>query len=586
MVTIDNSKEARLTRLQAKWQWGGAVATNLKSQVPSNTWVPSTWEGSISAPLTYVNNPDGTPVNAGSSAPTNVVNPVPPPTPPTNTPSQSEVSATNTVVAENNVASTAIAEWASQAATNTELNTLDVTQKDTKIKDANVNQSEFEKIQNQQILDKTKNEMEYQAQQQEDTNNELAATRLLQQSENEKNAALAAEMKVKQDNAEKELQIQNDVSAQTSAIAFAKLGLSFSWAAINTSQQIFVQGVRGLSELKSSNAKNYADTMHKINSTAFDHQMAINKIISTSHDNEFKSKERLREFIGATQNNILVSKKEAQANIQKAIDDYKIQRQTREDKLYADMNNANARLLTATKEIQTQVQSQEKVAKEKIDMLVKNWQWATLSPEQKVDYEQKAWVPANTTSNNIKVSIKQGINERMKAVVWKTVAIPSVTLNKMHTEIQKYMGLGYPQATAIQLVTDKYKWTLPDVMAMAAATKEKAKLDASKVALNDASAEAKKKAADAAMLKAQKAKTWWSGGWGWAASGKWQKATFTVNGENIQWTYDPVTKRYYDSDWKQVSWATPYVKPSTTSEFLKGLVPTLPNGQSLFKNTQ
>ena len=42
---------------------------------------------------------------------------------------------------------------------------------------------------------------------------------------------------------------------------------------------------------------------------------------------------------------------------------------------------------------------------------------------------------------------------------------------------------------------------------MAAATKEKAKLDASKVALNDASAEAKKKAADAAMLKAQKAKT-------------------------------------------------------------------------------
>ena len=130
--------------------------------------------------------------------------------------------------------------------------------------------------------------------------------------------------------------------------------------------------------------------MHKINSTAFDHQMAINKIISTSHDNEFKSKERLREFIGATQNNILVSKKEAQANIQKAIDDYKIQRQTREDKLYADMNNANARLLTATKEIQTQVQSQEKVAKDKIDMLVKNGQWATLSPEQKVDYEQKA----------------------------------------------------------------------------------------------------------------------------------------------------------------------------------------------------
>lgn len=77
----------------------------------------------------------------------------------------------------------------------------------------------------------------------------------------------------------------------------------------------------------------------------------------------------------------------------------------------------------------------------------------------------------------------------------------------MHGEIQQYMGLGYPQATAVQLVTDKYKNSLPDVKAANEAAKAKAAVEASKVTLNEASAEAKKKAADAAMLKAQKAKT-------------------------------------------------------------------------------
>jgi hypothetical protein len=46
--------------------------------------------------------------------------------------------------------------------------------------------------------------------------------------------------------------------------------------------------------------------------------------------------------------------------VQKAIDDYKVERQTREDKLFSDMNSANARLLTATKEIQATVNVQEK----------------------------------------------------------------------------------------------------------------------------------------------------------------------------------------------------------------------------------
>lgn len=558
--TVDNSPEARLARLQAKWQWDTTTAKNLAANTSNGT--TPTW-----TPLVSVNNPDWTPVNAVTPTPTNIVAP-----PTTNPVSAWEQANANVWAAATNVWVTATQEVGSQINTSTELQGLDVQQLKTKTKNANANQAEFEKIQNQQIIDKTANEIEYQKQQQEDTNAELAATRLLQASENEKNAATAAEMKIKQENAEKEATIANDVAVQTSAIAFAKLGLSFSWSAINTSQQIFAQWARGISELKSSNAKNYADLMYKINSTAFDHQTVINKIVSDAHDNEFKSKERLREFIWNSQNNILTSKKQSQELVQKAIDDYKVERQTREDKLFSDMNAANARLLTATKEIQSSVTVQEKTWKDKIDMLVKNGQWASLSPEQKADYELKAWLPPNTTSATIKVTITQWINDRLKAVVWKTVSIPPVILNKMHGEIQQYMGLGYPQATAVQLVTDKYKNSLPDVKAANEAAKAKAAVEASKVTLNEASAEAKKKAADAAMLKAQKTKTWWSGGWGWAASGKWQKATFTVNWVSYQGTYDPVTKRYYDSDWKQVSWATPYVKPSSSSALIASIL--------------
>ena len=109
-----------------------------------------------------------------------------------------------------------------------ELGATDTQQLQKKQQNATDNQTQFEAIQNQQIIDKTANEIEYQKQQQEDTNAELAATRLLQAAENEKQAATAAEMKIKQENAEKEATIANDVAVQTSAIAFAKLGLSFS----------------------------------------------------------------------------------------------------------------------------------------------------------------------------------------------------------------------------------------------------------------------------------------------------------------------------------------------------------------------
>jgi hypothetical protein len=116
------------------------------------------------------------------------------------------------------------------------------------------------------------------------------------------------------------MQIQNEIWLQRSSIAFAKLWLAFSGAAINTATQIFDTWVYNLAKLRTWNAKDYADLQVKVNATAFTHKQAINKIIADNSEAVFKSKERLREFIWGAQNNILNNKAQTQKSIQDAID--------------------------------------------------------------------------------------------------------------------------------------------------------------------------------------------------------------------------------------------------------------------------
>lgn len=129
--------------------------------------------------------------------------------------------------------------------------------------------------------------------------------------------------------------------------------------------------------------------------------MAVNKIITDSHEKEFNSKERLRDFIGKAQTNILNSKEDSQTAIQTAINTYKSERQGREDKLYSDMQRASDDVISATKDIQKTVSVEEENAKKKIDMLINNGQWGSLSPQQQIDMEARAGVPAGTSTNTI-----------------------------------------------------------------------------------------------------------------------------------------------------------------------------------------
>ena len=117
----------------------------------------------------------------------------------------------------------AVAEGASQKNLTTELNAVDASQLETKTKNAEANQEEYKAIQEKQMAEKTKNEMDYQAELQRQADEDVSALKTLQESENAQNVAAAAELKAKNDAAEHEMQIQNELSLQRSSIAFAKL---------------------------------------------------------------------------------------------------------------------------------------------------------------------------------------------------------------------------------------------------------------------------------------------------------------------------------------------------------------------------
>lgn len=530
-----------------------ASTTNPTDNV-TNGWVQAPFD--ISS--TIVKNPDGTQVNAEITPITNEVIPsseINTSWAMSQTPATSADAANNVIAASQNIAANAQSEAASQIKTTTELSQVDQIQAETKIANAESNFKEAEKIATNQMAQKNQNELDYQKQLQDENSAEIANLKMIQASENALNAATAAEMKLKADNAERDAEIANDVSQQTSAIAFAKLGLSFSWAAINTSQQIYAQGARGIAELRSSNAKNYADLKVKIDSVAFDHQATINKVVADAHEKEFASKERLREFIGNAQNNILTSRKEAQVAIQDAITTYKTERQAREDKLYSDIGAANKDLLIATQTIQTTVNAKQEIVKKEIDSLIANWQWSSLSIAQQTEKELAAWLPVNSVNRTTKTNVTAWINARLKDLVGSAVAIPVVTLNRMQADIETYMKNGYPMATAIQMTVDRFKQQIPEVQRLEAANKAKVALTNAKTQaeIDKLNSESKENLANVDKIKADTAKSIAS------ANATWKASESTLGKYNwmVQWQDWKIYYEYVPKSWPVVTVLAP-----------------------------
>lgn len=545
---IDEFKKARSSWLSPT-EANKTAKANLQT---NNTWTSAAWTPN---PPTYVNNPDGTPVNATSPVSTNeVVNynniqtwPTTPienkqtPLTPTADTTNSDIASTNVIEANKNITETASSEKASQIKTTAELGAIDVSQANTKIANAQANIAELTANEKAQQLQKQANEEEYQANLRKNQEEEVSALKLLQSSETDANKAEAAYLKAKNEKAEQEAATANEVAMLQSNVAFSKLWLAFSWAAINTSQKIFTDWVTSLSELKTRNASNLANLNVKINSIAFEHTQAISKLIQDTAEKEFNSKERLREFIGSSQNNILLGKKESQKAIQDAISIYKSESQAREDKLYSDMNSANDRLKSSVEDIQKAVIVEETNWKLQIDAAVNNWRWGTLSPAQQMEMEKKAWLPIGSTASNLIQKVTQLVWDKIKAIAWKDVSVPIAVMNLIQAEIQRAMKLGMSMSLATEQAIAKYKDKIPWVKLAETAEKNKitqAQLK-SEAEIAKLKSETEENLAQAwkATAEAWKVRSW-GGGW-WAKS---SKVTTITNQELRDWYYHNILR--------------------------------------------
>lgn len=496
-----------------------------------------------------------------------------------------DIASTNVIGAEGNIINTAVSQVESQRDLTQKLSEIDTAQANTKIANANANLAELGVNERAQQIQKTANEEEYQNNLRLNQGEEIAALKVQQASELVKNDAEAAELKSKADKAERDATIANEVAQMQSNVAFAKLGGSFSWAAINTAQKLFTDGAYNIANLKSSNAYNYANLKVKINSVAFEHTQEIGKLIQATAEKEFASKERLRSFIWDSQNNILLGRKESQKAIQDAITTYKNEQQTRADKLFSTMNSANDRLATATENIQKSVNVEQTSAKSRIDAMVSNWLWSTMSSAQQIDLENKAWIPVGSTAKATIAKTTEIINDSVKALAWKSVQIPTNILAMMQTEIKRSMDLWVPLNVATQNALTKYSNRIPWLVSAQKAAVEKAKLDAQTEAAKIAklNSETKENLAQANKATAEAAKVGKSGSWGGGGTGTtksvdlqskdieydiphnvtiaWKTINLWNETVTAKWSYNKKTWEY-SADWTVVKWARPTSKQS------------------------
>jgi len=301
------------------------------------------------------------------------------------------------------------------------------------------------------------NQLAQRAQQQTDT------IKPLLDSEASADKAAAVEMKLKQDNAEKQAQISMDVEKQRAALNINRMGLAFSTSGINTILSIHDQWTTKLAELSSTNATSQANLAVAIEKNKVDHANTMNKIINDSVDGILASKKKVSELITTTNNNILLTEKQKNDNIDKAVSDYRKEKQAQEDSMYQKVQEASNATITRANAIATTVQKQQDNSRNDLSVMLQTWVLSKMSPAQILQLEQKSWLPVGTANYMMKDSVVKSIAANLSSLIWFGIAqIPSDTLGLMTSEIMNMTKMGIPTSQATTQVMDKYLKNNPD----------------------------------------------------------------------------------------------------------------------------
>lgn len=307
---------------------------------------------------------------------------------------------------------------------------------------------------------------------QEDANQKLAAAqeaanmKALQEKERAANEASVAAAQAKADAAERELQIANDIELQKSNVAFAKMGLTLSTAAVTSAQQIYTTWIYNLSKLKSENAFQLADLQVAVAKVEFDHTKVINDIINKSSDKSYEIRKKLNDDIHTIKNSIIDNRFERQKNIDKAIDTYQEAIKANEDEVLDKMNKANKTLQDNVDTFYSNLKKKEEYNTSKISTLVSSGKWYAMSPIARSQYEKGAGLPTGTVARQVQSAIGTKIYTQAQQLTGlKWVTFSSADYNSMLTEAQRLAELGVPLDTAINQVVTQYLDKSPEYQA-------------------------------------------------------------------------------------------------------------------------
>lgn len=288
----------------------------------------------------------------------------------------------------------------------------------------------------------------------------------LQEKERYANEASVAAAQAKADAAERELQIANDIELQKSNVAFAKMGLTMSTAAVTSAQQIYTTWVYNLSKLKSENAFKMANLQVDVAKVEFDHTKVINDIINKSSDKSYEIRKKLNDDIHTIKNSIIDNRFERQKNIDKAIDTYQEAISKNEDEVLDKMNKANKTLQDNVDTFYGNLKKKEEYNTSKISTLVSSGKWYAMSPIARSQYEKGAGLPTWTVARQVQSAIGTKIYTQAQQLTGlKWVTFSSADYNAMLTEAQRLAELGVPLDTAINQVVTQYLDKSPEYQA-------------------------------------------------------------------------------------------------------------------------
>lgn len=280
-------------------------------------------------------------------------------------------------------------------------------------------------------IELAKEEDRIQKQKAADDANNLAA---LQEKERARNEASIAMAEAKSEAAERELAIANDVELQKSNVAFAKLWLTLSTAAVTSAQQIYTTWVYNLSKLKSENAYANANLRVEVAKVEFDHTTAINKIINDSSTKSYTIRKTLNDDINKINNSIIDNRLSRVEKLNSVMDKYQKEVEANEENTLKLIKWAATTLDDITKSMYDTLKTKESYGQDKINTIATNGKWFTMTPSQRVEYEKTAWLPKWTVSAQIKASLG-------KWVVAKLEWIANLSAGKINWVIDEAMKL-------------------------------------------------------------------------------------------------------------------------------------------------